>query len=80
MEEAQTGLTGVIGHARKLIWNSSRTVWEGWRDKVRALYTKERRKVSMILSTAGHEESSRKDRGPSRKAKYKIVTDSEPVP
>ena len=34
----------------------------------------------MILSTAGHEESSRKDRGPSRKAKYTIVTDSEPVP
>ena len=57
-----------------------RTAWEGRPQEVRALYTKERRKVSMILSTAGHEESSRKDRGPSRKAKYTIVTDSEPVP
>ena len=38
------------------------------------------RSTSLILSTAGHEESGRKDRGPSRKAKYKTVTDSERVP
>ena len=33
-----------------------------------------------ILSTAEHEESRRNPRGPSRKAKYSLVTDSEPVP
>ena len=33
-----------------------------------------------ILSTAGHEESRRKQGGPSPKAKYFLVTDSEPVP
>ncbi len=33
-----------------------------------------------ILSTAGHEKPCRKQRGPSRKAKYSLVTDSEQVP
>ena len=33
-----------------------------------------------ILSTAGHEKSCRNPRGPSRKAKYSLVTDSEQVP
>ena len=33
-----------------------------------------------ILSTAGHEESRRNLGGPSPKAKYFLVTDSEPVP
>jgi hypothetical protein len=33
-----------------------------------------------ILSTTGHEESRRKQGGPSPKAKYSLVTDSEPVP
>ena len=38
------------------------------------------RKSSGILSTARHEESCRKQAGPSAKAKYKRVSDSEPVP
>ena len=33
-----------------------------------------------ILSTAGHVKSRRKLGGPSPKAKYSLVTDSEPVP
>ena len=33
-----------------------------------------------ILSTAGHEEFRRNLPGPSGKAKYYLVTDSEPVP
>lgn len=33
-----------------------------------------------ILSSAGHEKSCMNPRGPSRKAKYSYVTDSEPVP
>jgi hypothetical protein len=33
-----------------------------------------------ILSTAGHVKSRRKQGGPSPKAKYYLVTDSEPVP
>ena len=38
------------------------------------------RKPSGILSTARHEKSCRKQAGPSVKAKYNQVTDSEPVP
>ena len=37
-------------------------------------------KPSGILSSAGHEKSCVKLRGPSRKAKYSRETDSEPVP
>ena len=33
-----------------------------------------------ILSTAEHAKFRRNPRGPSRKAKYSLVTDSEPVP
>ncbi len=33
-----------------------------------------------ILSTAGHVKSCRNLRGPSRKAKYSLMTDSEQVP
>ena len=39
-----------------------------------------RRKASGILSTTGHEESGRKQAGPSVKAKYNQVIDSEQVP
>ena len=37
-------------------------------------------KVSRIQSSARHEKSRMKERGPSRKAKYYLVTDSELVP
>ena len=37
-------------------------------------------KSSKIQSSAGHEESCMNERGPSRKAKYYLVTDSEQVP
>ena len=36
--------------------------------------------VSSILSRAGHEKPCLNPRGPSRKAKYSLVTDSEQVP
>ena len=39
-----------------------------------------RASLSGILSTAGHEESGRKQAGPSVKAKYNQVIDSEQVP
>ena len=42
--------------------------------------TEIRVKPNGILSTARHEESCRKQAGPSAKAKYKRVSDSEPVP
>ena len=35
--------------------------------------------IGRILSSAGHEKSGVKQRGPSRKAKYSRETDSEPV-
>ena len=39
-----------------------------------------RKESSGILSTAGHEEPSRKQPGPSGKPKYEHVTDSGRVP
>ena len=36
--------------------------------------------LDRFLSTTGHEKSRGKLRGPSRKAKYSLATDSEPVP
>ena len=39
-----------------------------------------KREPSGILSTTRHEKSSRKQAGPSVKAKYDQVTDSGPVP
>ena len=36
--------------------------------------------LECILSTAGHVKSCRNLRGPSRKAKYSLMTDSEQVP
>ena len=47
---------------------------------VKVPYPKCETRVRWHLSTAGHEESCRNQPGPSGKAKYEIVTDSEPVP
>ena len=80
--EAQTRLrSGVVGHLIRSykialqLNNLERLAGEG-----ESPVSEMKRSPKCILSTAGHEESSRKDRGPSRKAKYTIVTDSEPVP
>ena len=58
----------------------SRISWEAERNRVIAPYAKVSKLPCRILSTAGHVKSGRKLRGPSRKAKYSLVTDSEPVP
>ena len=41
---------------------------------------KNQAETSRIQSSARHEKSRMKERGPSRKAKYYLVTDSELVP
>lgn len=78
--EAQTNESvGVVG-PQKVEKETSRRQWEVPPKKVKALYTKVEKEASGILSTTRHEKSSRKQPGPSGKAKYYLVTDSEPVP
>ena len=54
--------------------------WKSIPKRVKVSYTKCNERESMIQSKTGHEESCVNERGPSRKAKYYLVTDSEEVP
>ena len=54
--------------------------WESTPKRVKVSYTKHEIRKSMIQSKTGHEKSCVNERGPSRKAKYYLVTDSEIVP
>ena len=73
-------LIGVEGLSTKGKKKYSRIAWEGESKKVRTLYTKCLRSPRQHLSTTEHEEFRWNQRGPSRKAKHYLVTDSEPVP
>ena len=80
--EAQTSFrTGVVGHfirSYKIALqqnNLERLTKEG-----ESPVDEMKQSLRCILSTAGHEESCRNQRGPSRKAKYSLLTDSEQVP
>jgi hypothetical protein len=57
-----------------------RTAWEGRPQRVRAPYPKTWALLERHLSTTGHGKPGRKLRGPPRKAKYFLMTDSELVP
>ena len=57
-----------------------RTAWEGRPKRVTAPYLKMQSTFEWLLSTAGHVEPCGNLPGPSGKAKYSFVTDSEPVP
>ena len=79
---AQTSFrTGVVGHfirSYKIalqLNNLERLAGEG-----ESPVSEMKRSLRCILSTAGHEKSCRNQRGPSRKAKYSLLTDSEQVP
>ena len=63
-----------------VIDNSSRTVLEKQAIDGESPVYKRKVKTSGIQSSARHEKSRMKERGPSRKAKYYLVTDSELVP
>ena len=54
--------------------------WESTPKRVKVSYMKHERRKSMIQSKTGHEKSCVNERGPSRKAKYYLVTDSVIVP
>ena len=80
--EAQTCFsTGVVGHLIRSykialqLNNMERLTREG-----ESPVSEMKQSLRCILSTAGHEESCRNQRGPSRKAKYSLLTDSEQVP
>ena len=79
---AQTRLrSGVVGHLIRSykialqLNNLERLAGES-----ESLVSEIKQSLRCILSTAGHEESCRNQRGPSRKAKYSLLTDSEQVP
>ena len=79
---AQTSFrTGVVGHLTRSykitlqLNNLERLAGES-----ESLVGEMKQSLRCILSTAGHEESCRNQRGPSRKAKYSLLTDSEQVP
>ena len=79
---AQTSFrTGVVGHLTRSykitlqLNNLERLAGEG-----ESPVSEIKQTPRCILSTAGHEESCRNQRGPSRKAKYSLLTDSEQVP
>ena len=55
-------------------------VWKGLAGEGKSPVVETSFPPEWILSTAGHEKSRRKLGGPSPKAKYSLVTDSEPVP
>ncbi len=72
------GIYGVVGPrcGKKLVkWNVLESTTIEGDSPVHELLMK----PSGILSSAGHEKSCVKLRGPSRKAKYSRETDSEPV-
>ena len=54
--------------------------WKVAQHRVIAPYAKSKYSSTSILSTAEHEKFRRNPGGPSPKAKYSLVTDSEPVP
>ena len=56
---------------------ASRTAWKGRPQKVTVLYAKVEQSLEGYLSRSGHVESRLNQRGPSRKAKYSLTTDSE---
>ena len=58
----------------------SRIHWKVWQDRVTAPYAKMIDLLSEHPSTAEHEKFCGNLRGPSRKAKYYLTTDSVPVP
>ena len=80
-ERAQTDLRiGVVGSSINQTEDHRGITWEGERERVRAPYSKWETGERWHLSRAGHEKSCLNQPGPSGKAKYERVTDSEPVP
>lgn len=65
---------------RCVIDNSNRTVLEKQAIGGESPVCERKVKTSGIQSSARHEKSRMNERGPSRKAKYYLVTDSELVP
>ena len=58
----------------------SGTAWKGRPERVKAPYAKPRRLRRRFPSNAGHVKSGMNPGGPPSKAKYSLMTDSEPVP
>ena len=54
-------------------------IWKGQPQRVTVPYAKSELDIEGTLSRSGHVEPRLNRRGPSRKAKYSLTTDSEPV-
>ena len=71
----QPNLTDAVTKRR-----GSGTAWKGRPERVKAPYAKPRRLRRRYPSNAGHVKSGMNQGGPPPKAKYSLMTDSEPVP
>ena len=58
-------------------WSVSGTAWKGRPQRVTAPYAKTEPPPGEYLSRSGHVKPRLNLRGPSRKAKYSLMTDSE---
>ena len=58
-------------------WSVSGTAWKGRPQRVTAPYAKTEPPPEEYLSRSGHVKPRLNLRGPSRKAKYSLITDSE---
>ncbi len=63
-----------------VVETDSRNTWKSMSKRVKNPVDEIWLTPRRILSTAEHEEFRRNPGGPSPKAKYSLVTDSEPVP
>jgi hypothetical protein len=58
---------------------ANRTAWKGRPQRVTVPYVNAKWSLEGFLSKSGHVKPRLNPRGPSRKAKYSLTTDSEPV-
>lgn len=81
MGKAQTRVidSGVVGPIKRS-GNLSRTLLESWTTKGDSPVDEKRTWQDWHLSRAGHVKPGSKQGGPPPKAKYSLITDSEPVP
>ncbi len=63
-----------------VVLSDSRMTWKSQSKRVKNPVDEMWKTPRRILSTAEHEKFRRNPGGPSPKAKYSLVTDSEPVP
>lgn len=75
-----TDSVGIRPHKELPICRVGEEIWKGPPEWVRVPYPKHEQTPVVIPSTAGTVQTGANLRGPPRKSKYSLATDSEPVP